>query len=273
MKIKKFNQLFEAFNGSHFPITDNDIEDICTEMTDIGFKLTIKKRYINRGKSGKSITEEPLTTESYPLYEIELYKPEDESKPDEYWNGGLYYQDREVLNLFDSVVGRFQRMFKDSKVLWHIRNDEFNIRIVLNEIETEIGFDRFDFEQRVNQWSESFEWPIVCAENFGNSHSKTIQFKWYYSEEELMEILNTTKEIKLNNKSNFDEVLRSFDSTFGKEASQDGKGRPVKWSYNFEELKSVNYQPSKKGGIFSKKPEKVHFTWYDLEIKYEVVDK
>lgn len=92
MKIKKFDQLFEAFNDSHFTITDNDIEDICTEITDIGFKLTIKKRYINGGK-GKSITDEPLTPETSPLYEIELDKESDEEKPIEYWNGGLYFQD------------------------------------------------------------------------------------------------------------------------------------------------------------------------------------
>lgn len=272
MKIKKFNQLFEAFNDSHFPITDNDIEDICTEMTDIGFKLIIKKRYINRGRTDKSITDEPLTSDASPLYEVELDKESDEEKPAEYWNGGLYFQESDVLTMFDSIVNRFRKMFTDAKVLWYIQGDRFLIRICLSEIKTEVGFDAYDFSQRVNDWTYSFQRPIVCEENFGNSHHKTIQFKRYYPKEELMEILNNTKEAKLNNKSDFDEVLRSFDRNFGKEASRDGKSKPVKWSYSFEELEKFDYQPPKKG-VFSKKPPKVVYTWYALEIKYEVLDK
>lgn len=245
MKIKKFDQLFEAFNDSHFTITDNDIEDICTEITDIGFKLTIKKRYINGGK-GKSITDEPLTPETSPLYEIELDKESDEEKPIEYWNGGLYFQESDVLTIFDSIVNRFRKMFTDAKVLWYIQGDRFLIRICLSEIKTEVGFDVYDFSKRVNDWTHSFQRPIFCEENFGNSHRKTIQFKRYYPKEELMEILNATKETKLNNKSDFDEVLRSFDRNFGKEVSRDGKGKPVKWSYSFEELEKFHYQPPKK---------------------------
>lgn len=81
MKIKKFDQLFESFNDSHFIISDEDIEDICTEMTDIGFKLTIKKRYINGGK-GKSITDEPLTPEPHPYTRLNLIKnPMKKSRP------------------------------------------------------------------------------------------------------------------------------------------------------------------------------------------------
>lgn len=270
MKIKKFNQLFEAFNDSHFPISDDDIEDICLEMIDIGYELYIEKKYINLGRKDRSITKEPLTNNASPIYEIDLYKKDEdeESKPTEYWSGGLYFQESNLITMFDSIVNRFKKMFTNSKVLWHIRSGEFRIRIILEQVETKTGFDAYDFSERVNDWTESFQRPLDCTENFGNSSSKTIEFRRYYSDEEFAELL---KQNKLDNKSDFDIVLRSFDKNFGKEASREGKNTPVKWSYSFEELEKFDYQPPKKG-VFSKKPEKIHFTLYALEIKYEVVE-
>ena len=279
MKIKKFNQLFEAFNDTHFTISDDDIQDICTEMTDLGYKLTIDKKYINRGRN-RSITKEPLTENASPIYEIELYKEsteEDESKPTDYWNGGLYFQEHNTITIFDSIVNRFKKMFKDSKVLWHIRGDEYRIRIILNEIKTETGFDSYEFSQRVNNWSESIERPVVCEENFGTSDSKTLEFKRYYEKGELQELLDNTTETNLDNKSDFDDVLRSFDKTFGKEAKNSAyksisslPDKPVEWSYGWEPIEKINYQPKRKN-LFDKKPEKKVFTWYALSIKYKVV--
>jgi hypothetical protein len=281
VKIKKFNQLFEAFDDSHFIISDEDIQDICMEMTDLGYKLTIDKKYINRGKD-RSITKEPLTENASPIYEVELYKQsseENESKPTEYWNGGLYFQEHNTINIFDSIVNRFKKMFKDLKVLWHIRGDEFRIRIILNEVKTKTGFDAYEFSQRVNDWTESFASPLKCTENFGNSSSKTIEFRRYYPKEELKELLSNTTETKLNNKSDFDEVLRSFDRTFGKEVKNvkyksisSLPDKPVEWSYYFDLVEKIDWQPERKG-IFSKKPEKKEFSWYALNIKYEVVDR
>lgn len=279
MKIKKFNQLFEAFNDSHFPISDEDIQDICMEMTDLGYKLTIEKKYINRGRD-RSITEEPLTENASPIYEIELYKrasENDESKPTEYWNGGLYFQEHSIITTFDSIVNRFKKMFKDYKVLWHIRGDEYRIRIILNEIKTKTGFDSYEFSQRVNDWSQSIERPVVCEENFGNSDSKNLEFRRYYEKGEFQELLDNSTETELNNKSDFNEVLRSFERTFSKEVKNEKfksisslEDKPVEWSYSFDEIEKIDYQPKRKG-FFDKKPGKKVFTWYALSIKYKVV--
>ena len=107
--LKKFNEDISSLSdfSKYHTISDEDISDLCLEMTDIGFVLTITRYFMQNGKR----TDEPVTNESYPVYDIVLNNGGDTEDKEGYrYDGSYYYQDIDILTGFKSIVNKMKNL-------------------------------------------------------------------------------------------------------------------------------------------------------------------
>ena len=132
--LKKFN---ESVDDNAFILTDEDIEDYCLEMTDVGFKIKISKYWID--KDGIR-SKQPISKKSIPCYQIDLEKSEDDASSDKTrWNGSYYLEDYSILRMLVSIMKKFEP--HGSVYYYPVSSRRYNIILQLSEIDTEIGFD------------------------------------------------------------------------------------------------------------------------------------
>jgi len=127
-------------------ISDEDIMDICLEMTDIGFSVDIKRFFINEDGSK---TKNPITNTSYPIYDITLDKKTESSDPT-LWDGSYYYDSTSTSVLFTSVLNKMKRILPVNDARYCVANERYKIRLTLKQISIDkVGFDFPQFSKKM----------------------------------------------------------------------------------------------------------------------------
>lgn len=112
-----------------FILTDEDIEDYCLEMTDVGFKIKISKYWID--KDGIR-SKQPISKKSIPCYQIDLEKSEDDASSDKTrWNGSYYLEDYSILRMLVSIMKKFEP--HGSVYYYPVSSRRYNIILQLSE--------------------------------------------------------------------------------------------------------------------------------------------
>jgi len=173
-KLKKILTLDESINyNKYHTISDEDIMDICLEMTDIQFESDIKKYFINEDGSK---TKEPLTKISYPIYDIEFEMSRGSSDSTR-WNGSYFYEDINVISSFHSVLNKMKKILPVEDAFYYISNMRYNIRLILSPInlpDDEIGFDFNRFINKLDGLLSSMKRKnhlIEIVDQYGNNNS------------------------------------------------------------------------------------------------------
>jgi len=173
-KFKKILTLDESINyNKYHTISDEDIMDICLEMTDIQFEFDIKKYFINEDGSK---TKEPLTKISYPIYDIEFEMSRGSSDSTR-WNGSYFYEDINVISSFHSVLNKMKKILPVEDAFYYISNMRYNIRLILSPInlpDDEIGFDFNRFINKLDGLLSSMKRKnhlIEIVDQYGNNNS------------------------------------------------------------------------------------------------------
>ena len=160
--LKKFNEDLIGFEDEkidfsvYHNITEEEISDLCLEMTDAGFTLDINKYFMSNGRR----TSEPITNECYPIYDITLDRSEEKLDDIEgnRFNGSFYYQDMDTLSSFKSIVNKMIKLLPTYKVYYTVSNTRYYIRLILPKINlNKIGFDFYDFKEKLFKLCEEIK--------------------------------------------------------------------------------------------------------------------
>ena len=300
--MRKFSQLNESKSNSllaKLGTSEDEIKDICSELSDEGYKIDIDVVYI--GLDGRIYRSDKETSEFYPCIEIELYRETDKKDggevKDEFndvrnWNGGVYYEGNiGILKMIYEICHRFESTFtsKETQVYFSLRS--------INEIRVRITFDKaksilpIDFSRVQDYISNNFQindlYEITDMWSHGDGKTK-------YGEISLKEGTSLQKYVWSNiekgifdNREDLEKAYKTyFDNIFQKasEYSSDkiqvtihpthrGPGNNIR--YNGMDLINISAQFEEKWsdelvvakGIFRNRKEK--FTIYSLNLKIE----
>lgn len=259
--IKKFN---ESIREDVFKLTNEDIEDICLEMTDSGFNIRIIKTWINNGVRSK----EPLKNKSIPAYEINLVKPEEKCSSDKNRRNGYYLDELSTLKMFMSILNRLESY---GNTYYYISDCRYHISLHLEEVETGTGFDFNIFNQELGTWFDTLRSnysglgsdPLENLFYLNNQFRYTEGFSGHklcsygittkIDKQEITDILN-----KLEQNTDNKESYNDFINLFNKKISKYSKYIDFNIEYNL--VKTYKY--NKKTGVFSKK--ELEYSLYEI---------
>lgn len=144
--MKKFSKILESNEEtllSKIGSSEDEIKDICSDMTDEGYKVEIVTKYL--GLDGRTYYNDKGTIEYYPCISVALTRKD--NKPDDSdestddvrnWDGGVYYEgDINILKTIYNVCARFESTFTsdDAEVYFSIRSiNDIVLRICLRKV-------------------------------------------------------------------------------------------------------------------------------------------
>lgn len=237
--IKRFNESID-YNSYH-TISNDDIEDISLEMTDAGFSIDIYRYFLNVKKSQRylyghvnSKSNEPISDECIPIYEIIFTKEEDKRHQDigtnaKRFDGGLYYDDMNILKIFMSTLNKMKLLNVDD-FGYCIQGERYTIRLFLKKLNLspeKVGFDmkqfsnKFHFllEKMTTKKSDEFDMktPFIIRDYFvGEEAILLIAFtngKYHSWSNKLSE---WKKSESFDNKSEYDDYIKEIDEYLDK---------------------------------------------------------
>lgn len=269
--MKYLKKFYESASGDkinfsqYHTISNEDIEDLSLEMTDMNFWIDINKFFIGSGGSYK----EPTTHESWPIYDINFKRKDSENERNALrWDGGIYYEDSEILKSFLSVLNKMNKMLPVEEALYgNIRSDNYTIRLILPKIKVEeIGFDFRKFAEKFSDFCHSNQnWGRYENEGFGynsDGASGEIITDGVYDTREI--IIEKLKDVdRLNNKDQYDTIKKDIKEYLDKYSKY--------LSYEFEFSEPTTYRHIQKIGMF-KKVKKL-YDRYKLEITIKPKNK
>jgi hypothetical protein len=202
-------------------------------MTDIGFVLTITRYFMQNGKR----TDEPVTNESYPVYDILLNNGGDTEDKEGYrYDGIYYYQDIDILTGFKSIVNKMKNLLPIYKVYYTIENNIYRIRLVLDKITIDkTGFDMGDFSIKFTEFCRELESEFIIKSNcYGDYHSANVTFVMDGDKEGSMKKFKEGSD-KLDNKEVYrpvvqkvNDFLQPYKRFMNVESGFDVHGSPLK---------------------------------------------
>lgn len=146
--MRKFSKIFENRDDllTNLGTSEDEIKDICSELIDEGYKITMSYEYI--GVNGHIYHRPNQTKEYYPAIDIELKRDIrgkvtgydereilDEFKDVRNWNGGVFYEGNiNILKSIYELCYRFESTFTSDKA-----NVFFSVKSI-NEISIRITF-------------------------------------------------------------------------------------------------------------------------------------
>jgi hypothetical protein len=260
--IKRFN---ESVNyNEYFTVSDDDIEDVCLEMIDSGFKFRIDKRWLSGGVKSK----EPIKSKSIPIYEIDLWKEEENCSSDNNrWNGSYYLDEYSTLRIFTSVLNRLGSY---GKCYYYISNNNYHIMLYLEEVHIETGFDWDIFEKEFTYWTSTIDTNYAEKEEddlfylhdkfsrteaFGGSSLFTYEFKTRLVKQQIAhDILEADKD--MDNKEMYSELINLIKNKLSKYSKY------VDFNIKFEEPKEYIFDKKRR----FKRSKELIYIFYTLSV-------
>lgn len=213
----------------YFKISEESIEDRCVEMIDKGFKMTIRRGFIDDvGNRTDQPTRSSGTTDGtisfYPIYDVTFNKKlieDHEERPHGHegdegyrYDGGLYHDNISVLDAFQTVLHRLKGL-PVLNVVYYISNTIYAIRIVGRKKaikKEEAGFDMREFIDSINKYSETLGHNLnFQSDGYSNGDKCSIAFKAYnyggYTRNEVDDMMDNTDPTNFDNRNKLD-VLR-----------------------------------------------------------------
>jgi hypothetical protein len=135
MKYLKKWKIFESVDKSDFGIgiSEEDINDIFTEMMDMGYEINIERFYLTN--KGNKFYKKIGIDNFYPIVSIRLKREINENSGDATnWDGSVYYdKNNDILENINNSVDRLRSMVREfASVSVAFRSiNEIKIRIVL----------------------------------------------------------------------------------------------------------------------------------------------
>lgn len=156
--MKKFSRIFESKDDliTKLGSSEEEIKDMCSELVDEGYKLTISTEYL--GLNSKIYSKPNQTLKYYPSIEIDLHR-DIRGEKDQYgdsdtraefkdvriWNGGVFYEGNiALLKSIYEICYRFESTFTSdkAKVYFSMRSiNEVRIRITFGVEESTSAVD------------------------------------------------------------------------------------------------------------------------------------
>ena len=158
--MRKFSKIFESKETllSKLGSSEDEIKDMCTELTDEGYEIKISTEYI--GADGHIYYGENETSKYNPCIEVDLYRDttqaiqgsqyneketKEQFKDVRKWNGGVYYEgNMSILKSVYELCYRFESTFTngEAEVFFSMRSiNEVRIRITFKLVESEGPID------------------------------------------------------------------------------------------------------------------------------------
>ena len=154
--MRKFSQILESKEEllSRISASDNELEEIFIDLTDIGYTILTEPIYISTS-TGNIYYNKKDVKNFYPGIEIRLDRNIDESKGDfRNWDGNVYYEnDDSILENIYSSLHRIKSSFKDkSSIYYSIRSiNTIEIRLFFDKEEGNSVIDYEKIEEIVNK--------------------------------------------------------------------------------------------------------------------------
>lgn len=197
--MRKFSKIFESKDTllTKLGTSEDEIKDMCTELTDEGYEITLSSKYI--GSNGHIYYVENETSKYYPCIEVELHR--ETANKDEYgsrsdrkdqfsdvrnWNGGVYYEGNvKILKSVYELCYRFESTFSngEAEVFFSMRSiNEVNIRITFKLVESQSPIDfsevnEYLSDQGLNIHDEYYEIEDSSTFDGGKTRNITIVHK------------------------------------------------------------------------------------------------
>ncbi len=192
--MKKFSKIFENRDELLLKLgaSEEEVRDICSELIDEGYKLSMSSMYI--GLNGHIYKDPNETSKYYPSIEIDLYRDliSDKDTGEHFekyndvrnWNGGVYFEGNiNILKTIYEICYRFESTFKSDKaeVFFSIRSiNEINVRITFD---IEYSISPIDFEEvkkyiiknNIDDLTSGLDYRIKDRNWSGNKMSTTIK--------------------------------------------------------------------------------------------------
>lgn len=204
-------------------------------------------------------SKQPVTSKSNAIYEIRLKKSDDDCISDRNrWDGSYFLDDIQTLRMFTSILNRF-KSYGDA--YYYIYNLTYTIRLHLNEIEVETGFDFNIFQTEFSKWVDELvrddESDIENTDAYGNySSSHTYEFQTKLTREQLrLMLIESDKD--LDNKEMYESLIKKIKIKLSKYSKY------IDVNFSFENSKKYKY--TKKSGFFSK-PKELCYSFYVLSV-------
>lgn len=168
--IKSF-KLFESVDNilQSLDISSDDLKDIFQDLLDEGFEYKIKDAYLTKG--GTKYNPNELVDNYYPTLAITLKRDINNNDDIRNWDGGYYYEDKNIIEIIHHCINRLKSTLSDQdvKILYSINNINcINIRICISEktpdvklninrikqyLDNEFGLD---FQNLVSEFTEDY---------------------------------------------------------------------------------------------------------------------
>lgn len=264
MKIIRFNES-KSFKKYH-TISDEEIMDICTEMTDQGFEVKIDRKFI--GERSDKPTNEPISSEFYPIYDITISKEYDQDLENYRYNGSYLYNELNILKMFTSIVYRLSKLYL-SNAFYSISNNRHMIRMVMNkEVTNDLGFDfyhfNFDLNKLINQIHQEYPPHLLYDDEPGyvtnNADMTNFDFSYLGKYNKSYIELMWDKVDEIDNKKEYDPIIKKLKNFLDKYKNN------ITYKFLFEKEKEIEKMM---GSFFNKKKKK--FLFYKLYVKVELI--
>lgn len=260
--MRKFSQLNESKSNSlltKLGTSEDEIKDICSDLTDEGYKIDIEVTYI--GLDGHIYRNDKETTRFYPSIEIELYR--DTANRDEYgqgetkeefndvrkWNGGVYYEGNiGILKTVYEICHRFESTFTstDTQVYFSMRSiNEVRIRITFPESKSDLPISFSKVEEFISNnfdIDENYEVSDLFTHGDGINKYGEIDLKHHEH------IWTLVKRNKFDNKDDLRESFKEYCNQIYNFANNNSDtklkiefGEKIEWNSTYDIICKISY--------------------------------
>lgn len=229
--IKGYHSILEKhyqnIYDKYFTIPFEDIDDILLELTDMGYKVSIEKKFVNLNSNNP--TSEPLSMRSYPIYDIDIEKEYKDDDINYRYNGSYYYEEPDILSKFSSVVNKISKIL-GAKVYATSSNNRYMIRIVLDQINIDkVGFDFYTFSEIFSNFIKrsSAEYNIKIEDHWSGGNSIRVSLMSDKSKPEILK--DFEKSDVIDNKDKYNSIKEDITEFLEKYKSH------ITWKISFSE--------------------------------------